>query len=108
MVTKTDLKSLTSKQLNELQQDVVAALRERRQLAISQLREQFEDLAAAEGLTMEEVVGSQRGKWQRGPKTIKYRDPDHPRNTWSGRGRTPRWLSDKLRGGKSLQDYGVS
>lgn len=35
----------------------------------------------------------------------KYRDPENRRNTWSGRGRVPRWLADKVRHGARIADY---
>ncbi|WP_346016210.1 H-NS histone family protein [Bradyrhizobium sp. C-145] len=31
----------------------------------------------------------------------KYRNPKNPAETWSGRGRLPRWLRPQLRGGAS-------
>lgn len=34
----------------------------------------------------------------------KYRNPDDPSQTWSGRGRRPRWLSEALEAGRKLED----
>ena len=33
----------------------------------------------------------------------KYRNPDKPSETWSGRGRQPRWLTAALKAGKKLR-----
>ncbi len=45
----------------------------------------------------------------RTPKQVKvspkYRDPDNARNTWSGRGRMPRWLAAKVQRGGQAVDY---
>ncbi|MFX8797513.1 H-NS histone family protein, partial [Acinetobacter baumannii] len=30
---------------------------------------------------------------KRGTVAIKYRDPENPANTWTGRGRMPRWMA---------------
>lgn len=35
----------------------------------------------------------------------KFRNPAHPAETWSGRGKQPRWLTAQLRSGKKLDDF---
>jgi len=39
------------------------------------------------------------------PKVAKYRNPKNPSETWTGRGRQPRWLRDEIRSGKQLTDF---
>ena len=34
----------------------------------------------------------------------KYRNPDNSREVWSGRGRKPKWVEDKVAGGSKLED----
>jgi DNA-binding protein H-NS len=41
------------------------------------------------------------------PVLPKYRNPAHPSETWAGRGKQPRWLSDQLRRGKKLNDFRI-
>ena len=41
---------------------------------------------------------------QRAQVAPKYRNPDNHSETWSGRGRKPKWVEDKMAGGKSLDD----
>ncbi|MFK4505772.1 H-NS histone family protein [Bradyrhizobium daqingense] len=38
------------------------------------------------------------------PVLPKYRNPKNPSETWSGRGKQPRWLKAQLRAGKKLND----
>jgi len=38
----------------------------------------------------------------------KYRNPKRPSETWSGRGRLPRWVQLLLGSGKQLQDFLIS
>jgi len=38
------------------------------------------------------------------PVAIKYRDGD---NTWTGRGRQPKWLEKKITEGSKLEDFAV-
>jgi DNA-binding protein H-NS len=43
------------------------------------------------------------------PKVIpKYRNPDEPTQTWAGRGRTPRWISEMLTAGKSIEELRIN
>jgi DNA-binding protein H-NS len=37
----------------------------------------------------------------------KFCNPARPSETWSGRGRHPRWLSTQLRSGKKLDDFRI-
>ncbi|MGZ9032950.1 MAG: H-NS histone family protein [Rhodospirillales bacterium] len=38
----------------------------------------------------------------------KYRNPDNPEETWSGRGRQPRWVQAALAEGETLDDLAIS
>ena len=37
----------------------------------------------------------------------KYRNPNEPSETWSGRGKTPRWLSAALKTGHSIDEFAI-
>jgi len=37
----------------------------------------------------------------------KYRNPAEPSETWSGRGKQPRWLTAQLKSGKRLDDFRI-
>ncbi|SRR5260370_29195819 len=37
----------------------------------------------------------------------KYRNPDDPSETWSGRGKQPRWLVVLLSAGKQIDDFRI-
>jgi DNA-binding protein H-NS len=38
---------------------------------------------------------------------VKYRNKDNPEETWTGRGRQPKWLSARLAKGAKLADFAV-
>lgn len=59
-------------------------------------------LAKQHGLSLDEILGkAQRGKGSVAPK---YRDPKNPENTWTGRGRMPRWMVAATKGSKAKKD----
>jgi DNA-binding protein H-NS len=42
------------------------------------------------------------------PKVLpKYRNPAEPGETWSGRGKRPKWVIAQLKSGKKLEDLAV-
>jgi DNA-binding protein H-NS len=38
----------------------------------------------------------------------KFRNPERPYETWSGRGKQPRWVTEQLRRGKKVDDLLIS
>jgi DNA-binding protein H-NS len=64
------------------------------------LRQKMADMAKEHGLSLEEVLGKRR----KGSVAIKYRDPKNPDNTWTGRGRMPRWMVAATKGSKAKKD----
>jgi DNA-binding protein H-NS len=46
------------------------------------------------------LVGLRKGSHQK----PKYRNPDEPSKTWSGRGRSPTWVRRLLAAGKTMED----
>jgi DNA-binding protein H-NS len=41
------------------------------------------------------------------PVSAKYRNPDRPSETWSGRGKQPRWLVAQIKSGKRIDDFRI-
>ena len=38
----------------------------------------------------------------------KYQNPDNPEENWSGRGRKPKWVEEKLAAGQSLDELAIA
>jgi DNA-binding protein H-NS len=41
------------------------------------------------------------------PVSPKYRNPDQPSETWTGRGKQPRWLVAQLNLGRRIEDFSI-
>lgn len=39
----------------------------------------------------------------RGRPEVRYRNPNQPAQAWTGRGKPPRWVTEWVQGGKSLE-----
>jgi hypothetical protein len=42
------------------------------------------------------------------PVYPKFQNPTDPAETWSGRGKTPRWLATELKKGKTINDFVIN
>ena len=102
-----DLKSLNHNQLGDLIARAKARQEELAREKASKLREKINAMVKAEGLARDEVLGRQgtRGRGRGKSKVAaKYRNPSNPEQTWSGRGKRPRWYHDALAAGKKEKD----
>ncbi len=48
---------------------------------------------------------SKRAGRKLGKVAAKYRNPDNPQETWTGRGRQPRWMAALVAKGKAQKDF---
>ncbi|MFT3897053.1 MAG: H-NS histone family protein [Thermomonas sp.] len=121
-----DLEGLSAKQL-----EAVIARAKKRKDALSKrkpiaaVRKKLVALAKADGYTIAELFGedahanadlapaarrarkSTKGRVL-GKVAPKYRNPENPKETWSGRGMQPRWLAEQVKRGKSAADFLIS
>ena len=67
------------------------------------LRQKMADMAKDHGLSLDEVLGKSRRRGK-GSVAVKYRDPKNPENTWTGRGRMPRWMVAATKGSKQKKE----
>ena len=95
------LDNMSRKELIELRDQVEKEIKK------AEKRERQEALKAAEkavaqfGFSLSELTDNQTG--QKSVKSaIKYRSPDNPDQTWSGRGRKPQWIHDALNAGTDI------
>jgi DNA-binding protein H-NS len=54
---------------------------------------------------MPSELGSRRGEHSDASPSAKYRHPENPDLTWSGRGRRPAWIRDAVEAGRALGDF---
>jgi len=50
---------------------------------------------------------STKGRRPYPPVLPRYKNPDNPNQLWSGRGKRPHWVSEKLASGLGLQDLSI-
>ncbi|GGK13248.1 H-NS histone family protein [Luteimonas terricola] len=113
-----DLNALSAKELDSLINKAKkrkTTLKKRK--PITTVRARLKAAATAEGYTIEELFGTAAGTATRVARPAKaprktgikvapkYRNPAKPEETWTGRGRQPRWMAEQVSQGKTPQDF---
>ncbi|HET8941508.1 MAG TPA: H-NS histone family protein [Rudaea sp.] len=99
-----DLKRLNQKQLNELIQRAESRKQELHGERLAKARAKVVEFANSEGFSIEELFGGRGHKKTRRKAAPKYCNPANHAETWSGRGKRPRWYNAALAAGKKEKD----
>lgn len=102
-----NLDDLSLKELKDLQAKVSRAIatfedRKKKQ-ALAELGEKAREM----GFSLAELTGAVAKVRKRAPAVPKYANPADKSDTWSGRGRKPRWFDAALKAGKSPEDLAI-
>jgi DNA-binding protein H-NS len=115
MRKKLNLDSMTVDEMWKLHEDLSRVLSvrltsEKRELEkrLAQLRrdQHFPALDQPSGSSAKGIARAPRRKY---PRVFpKYRNPQQPSETWSGRGKQPRWLSAALKSGHKIEEFVIA
>jgi DNA-binding protein H-NS len=117
-MAKTDLSNYNLAELKGLQFEIEKEIKSRQKDEVRKAREQILAIAQDVGLPVSALIAKaggapkangQKGGGQKGggkqQGAARFRNPDDASQTWTGRGRQPKWISEALAGGKSLDDF---
>ena len=114
-----DINGLSAKELETL----ITQARKRKTVLkkrkpVGTVRSRLTALAKAEGYTIDELFGTAAqgriAKPARAPRKAagtgakvppKYRNPGNPEQTWTGRGKHPRWMAEEIARGRKPEDF---
>lgn len=102
---ESQLEKMSIKELKELRNKIDKVMRSKHDKERADLRNRVKQLAENAGFSISDLFGGKGGK--RGPVSAKFAHPDDPSLTWSGRGRMPKWLSEKVKAGADPQDFRI-
>lgn len=105
--------SLSEEELNLVIEKAQLALEQIKKNRFDEVIEQIRSLANSVGMSPEEIVmHMQRGgrRSSKGPlgntdSNVRFRNPDNPSQVWTGRGKRPNWLLQKIEAGANLDDF---
>ena len=97
---------MSLKELVDLENKVKKAIAVARERERAEAKMELAALAERRGFSVNELYGGARGT--KGSKVaVKYRNKDNPSDTWTGRGRQPKWLVALLKKGRKLEEFSV-
>jgi DNA-binding protein H-NS len=101
-----NLEALSLKELRQLQKDLAKAISTYEDRHRAEARAKLDAIAKEMGYSLADLVGPEV-KSTRVPASARYRHPENPDLTWSGRGRKPLWFVEALDAGKTPEDMAI-
>ena len=104
-----ELNRMTLKELKALRSDLDQAITDAQTDRKAEALKAAERAAKSFGFSLAELTKGSRSKSPRAKSALppKYRHPDNPAVTWTGRGRRPAWITEGLASGKKLEDFAI-
>lgn len=106
MIDKIDLYDMNEKELTELSKRVSKALADYDARQKTKARAAAEALAKEHGYSLSELLEATGKKGTKGAP--KYAHPENPTQTWTGRGRKPKWVEAHLSSGGDLEELAIA
>jgi DNA-binding protein H-NS len=108
-MAKVDLSDYDLSELKGLQAEIEKEIKGRQQQEVTKAREQILAIARGLGVSVEELLANGGAKSKGSGKKVQaqYRNPADNAQTWTGRGRKPKWISEGLASGKALDDFRI-
>ncbi|QNA89408.1 H-NS histone family protein [Massilia sp. Dwa41.01b] len=109
-MAKTDLSGYNLSELKGLQFEIEKEIKERQRQEVKEARERILAIAQDLGVSVEELLAGSVGKAKGGSGkkvAAQYRNPADENQTWTGRGRQPKWVAEAIKGGKNLDDLRI-
>jgi DNA-binding protein H-NS len=96
-----DLKALSPKELKALIANAESQMQEARASQVQEVRKKIDALLSSSGLSLADIYPAHGGKGGKGGKrgavAPKYRNPEDPSQTWTGRGKRPLWFAAAIK-----------
>ena len=98
-----DIDRMSFKELQDLETKIMRAKSAAQEKTRNDLKEKVEAMVTAAGFKMSDLFGGRGGKGRK--VAAKYVNPSDSSETWTGRGRKPRWLAAKLKDGDRIEKF---
>lgn len=105
---RPDISNLTVAELKHLTNEAEALIEAKKEQELDAAYKQVLQIASDNDVSVEELLarGVKSGKSAtRKPVAPRYRNPDNQEETWTGRGKQPRWLAAKIASGAQLDSF---
>lgn len=107
---KLDLQSMDFEELWLLHEELTRILSEKITAEKLELEKRLAQLNPTEQIEANSSAAAPTGRPRRKYAKVlpKYSNPSSPTETWSGRGKQPRWIAAALQSGHTLEEFRIS
>jgi len=99
-----NLDKMSLKEMRDLQDKLARAIVTARERERTEVKQKVEAMVQGAGFNMNELFS---GRGRAKSTVAKYANPDDRTETWTGRGRKPNWLNQKLQKGAKIDDFAI-
>lgn len=93
-MAEPDFSQLPLKELKEMQNKLSGFVEKRLEAKKKKALAEIKKIVKEHDLSFDEVVQTIRAHTKRGKAPAIWRNPENPRQTWSGKGPEPKWYTD--------------
>lgn len=100
-----EISRMSLDELRRLREEVERTVDDKYKSVVLDARKEIDKILKKHGVTIDQVIGVKYKKTKTGALSMpKYRNPDDFSQTWTGKGRKPKWVNSYLDSGGSLED----
>lgn len=113
MLSLKELREMSKKQLEKLKKDIENQLERLDSKKLEEARAEAAKIAAKFGVELSELAKAParrkttKAKSSRPKGEPKYANPANPSQTWTGRGRKPKWVQEWIEAGKPIEELEI-
>ena len=100
--TSSSFETMSFAELSQMEARIGRLKIEKQNAERNELRQRVLAMVKEHGFEIGDLFG--KGRKGQGVVAVKYRDRQNPENTWTGRGRMPRWMVAATKGGKAKKE----
>ena len=106
--TKVNLDKLSIQELKAVLDNAEKQIESRKKTELKSVRKQVKDIIKDNGYTPGDIFPALKTSTKPKAKVPpKYRNPKDADQTWTGRGRKPKWVEELLNKGKNLDSFAI-
>jgi DNA-binding protein H-NS len=101
-----NLNEMSLKELKDLRNSVDRAIASFEDRKRREALAEVEEFIKSKGLTMADIATAAPSR-KKTVSAAKYANPANPADTWTGRGRKPRWFTEAIAAGRAPEDMAI-
>jgi DNA-binding protein H-NS len=107
MMARISVEKMTLKQIEGLEAQIAAAKAKAADAAKAELKAKIDALLTGSDFTISDIYPMAGRGRNKSKSAAKYANPEDRSQTYTGRGRRPKWLEARLKKGAKMDDFAI-